>query len=115
MIVHTYNEQSFVTDFLLASDKFSINALKALFNYYDSMGNTIEFDPVAMYGAWGEYGSITEAIYDYYGGDLDHAQDMTELYAIRRQERGETRAQALESVLGVAVIDVSPKSILVGV
>lgn len=115
MIIHWYTLDDFTADFLAVRDNFSREGLGLLFEFYDSIGEPIEFDPVAMCCEWSEHSSAEAAIFDYYGGDLDHAQDMTELYAIRRQQRGESPAEALESVLGVPVLWDGESCFLVGV
>lgn len=115
MIHYQYTLDTFISDFLAVRDNFSRDGLALLFEFYDSIGEPIEFDPVAMCCEWSEYSSAEAVIFDYYGGDLDHAQDMTELYAIRRQQRGESPAEALESVLGVSVLWDGDSCFLVGV
>ena len=115
MIIYQYNLDTFISDFLAVRDNFTREGLTLLYDYYDTIGEPVAFDYVAMCCDWSEYSSVEAAIFDYYGGDLDHAQDMTELYAIHRQQRGESPAEALESVLGVSVLWDSDNCFLVGV
>ena len=53
-IVHTYTQDSFVSDFKRSSraDQFSIEALEAIYDYLDELsdcsGEPVEFDPVGI-------------------------------------------------------------------
>ena len=46
-------------------DNFSYEGLEALFDYYDTMDECIEFDPIALCCEWTEYDSIEAVQKDY--------------------------------------------------
>ena len=72
----TLSQDDFVTQFRTArgTEEFSIPALRALYDWYeaysDSVGEDIEFDPVAIGCAWSEYYDIKE-VRNNYGLDDD--------------------------------------------
>lgn len=69
---------------------FSLEGSKAVFNYFDelseSMGEPVEFDPIAWCVEFSEYDSVAEAYKEHYGDDSD----------LPVEQRRTTREQQLE-------------------
>ena len=73
-IIQTITLSSFVGAFQRMSrgEQFSHSALEALFDFYDSLGEDVELDPIAICCDWCEYGSALEAALEYgYEPDSD--------------------------------------------
>lgn len=111
MIFHWYTSDDFCADFLAVSDRFSRVALGLLFEYYDSIGEPIEFDPIMMGCGWSEYSDPLEALEDV--GGLDDFE-MNEGFYLTLTYEGSTPAEALEEVLGVVILWFDEGCFLVG-
>lgn len=72
------------------STKFSLEGAKAVQEYYNEMGETLEsaaeFDPVAWCCEFSEYDSVAEAYAEHYGDDSD----------LPEEQRRTTKEQQLE-------------------
>tara|TARA_R100000353_G_scaffold26000_2_gene22115 strand:- start:151 stop:504 length:354 start_codon:yes stop_codon:yes gene_type:complete len=101
MIIHWYCLDDFISDFLAVRDNFSREGLTLLFEYYDSIGEPIEFDPIAMCCDWSEYSDPLEALEEV--GGLDEFESLEAFYLTLTYE-GSTPAEALEEVLGTSVL-----------
>jgi len=112
MIIFWYTLDTFVDDFLAVRDDFTREALALLFEYYDSIGEPIEFDPIAMCCDWSEYSDPLEALEDV--GGLDEFESLEAFYLTCTYE-GSTPAEALEEVLGVSILWNGENCFLVGV
>ena len=75
-IIITLDENEFIKQFEeYRPNDFSIEALRELFNYYDSFDD-LEFDPVSIACEWSEYSpSELKSAYDYM---LDQDDDMSD-------------------------------------
>tara|TARA_Y100000114_G_scaffold67442_1_gene61833 strand:+ start:833 stop:1171 length:339 start_codon:yes stop_codon:yes gene_type:complete len=112
MIIHWYCLDDFISDFLAVRDNFSREGLTLLFEYYDSIGEPIEFDPIAMCCDWVEYASPYEAIVDIQ--DADYIKNQNNEYVLLLCQ-GYTEDQALEELLGAPVLWDGKNCFLVGV
>jgi hypothetical protein len=112
MIYNQYNLDMFISNFLAVRSNFSREALTLLFEYYESIGEPIEFDPIAMCCDWSEYSDPHEALEDLC--DLDEFKDGKAFYLALTYE-GKALADALGFVLGVPVLWDGGTCFLVGV
>ena len=80
---------------------FSLAGANLIYDFYDSIREPIEFDPVAIRGEWTEYLAPVDAIIDFFGSEgLD--DERSEYHRLRAE--GYSSAEALEAVLGVPVL-----------
>ena len=112
MIIYQYNLDTFISDFLARRDNFSREGLSLLFEFYDSIGEPVEFDPISMCCDWSEYSDPLEAL-----GGLMSSEDVESLEAfyLTCTYEGSTPAEALEEVLGVSILWDGESCFLVGV
>jgi hypothetical protein len=52
-------------------DQFSLNALRAMFQWYDELDQDLEFDPIAFCCEWSEYPNFSDAYWDLESRDDD--------------------------------------------
>lgn len=71
MIYKAVYDTDFVDAFIkeYKINKFSYDALFALYEYYDNFGENIELDPPAIAMDWDEYSTYREVVDDYTGFD----------------------------------------------
>lgn len=112
MIIYQYNLDTFISDFLAVRDNFTREALTLLFDYYDTIGEPVAFDYVAMCCDWSEYSDPLEALEEV--GGLDEFESLEAFYLTLTYE-GSTPAEALEEVLGRSVLWNGETCFLVGV
>lgn len=112
MIIYQYNLDTFISDFLAVRDNFTREALTLLFDYYDTFEEPIRFDPIAICCDWTEYRAPSEAMLDICG--IEYVDEERPEY-FRLGREGYSRAEALESVLGVSVLWNGENCFLVGV
>jgi CRISPR/Cas system-associated endonuclease Cas3-HD len=76
MIYTTHDTGSFIRAFENAGrkDQFSREALTALYDYYEELGEDIELDVTGICCEWSEYESLEEAIEEY-GSDYETLKD----------------------------------------
>jgi len=112
MIIYQYNLDTFISDFLAVRDNFTREGLTLLFDYYDTIGEPVAFDYVAMCCDWSEYSDPLEAL-----GGLISSEDAENLKAfyLTLTYEGSTPAEALEEVLGVSILWDGESCFLVGV
>lgn len=112
MIYKQYNLDMFISNFLAVRDNFSRKALTLLFDYYELVGEPIEFDPISMCCDWSEYSDPLEALEDV--GGLDEFESLEAFYLTLTYE-GSAPDEALEEVLGVSILWNGESCFLVGV
>lgn len=112
MIIYQYNLDTFISDFLAVRDNFTREALALLFDYYDTIGEPVAFDYVAMCCDWTEYSDPLEALEEV--GGLDEFDNLEAFYLTCTYE-GSTPAEALEEVLGTSILWDGETCFLVGV
>lgn len=78
-------------------DQFSLNALRAMFQWYDELDQDLEFDPIAFCCEWSEYKNYSEAYEDLEGRDDDEMDEED------CQEFFEDRATVIEFDGGVLI------------
>lgn len=112
MIIYQYNLDTFISNFMAVRDNFSREGLTLLFDYYNSICEPVEFDPIAMCCDWTEYSDPLEALEEV--GGLDEFESLEGFYLTCTYE-GSTPAEALEEVLGRSVLWDGETCFLVGV
>ena len=69
-LITTVNFNQFLDDMRQGWESLTYEGAKALHEYYDQladgMGESIEFDPIAIRCEWSEYESLTEAASEYF-------------------------------------------------
>lgn len=113
MIIKTYYLDRFIHDMSLDCPNFTRQGAGLIFDFYESIGEPVEYDPIAFRCEWTEYPDPFEALEDV--GGLDEFESLEAFYLTLTYE-GMTPAEALESVLGVAVLwdKYAPNSYVVG-
>ena len=112
MIIYQYNLDTFISDFLAVRDNFTREGLTLLYDYYDTIGEPVAFDYVAMCCDWSEYSDPLEALFDNIGDVVGLDEEVFYLTCI---DEGFTPAEALEEVLGVSILWNGESCFLVGV
>jgi len=112
MIYKQYNLDMFISNFLAVRSNFSREAITLLFDYYESIGEPIEFDPIAMCCDWSEYSDPLEALEDEF---LVPDPQTLESFCNEYDFHSSTPAQALEDFLGRTVLWDGENCFLVGV
>ena len=113
MIYKTILPYKFVEIMTKDENGFSHIGASLMYDYYASIGEPIEFDPIAMRCEWTEYPDPLEAMLDFFGIEcLDN--ERPEYHRLRCE--GHSSAEALEAVLGVPVLwdKKNPDSYVVG-
>lgn len=113
MIVKTYYLDRFIHDMSLDCPNFTRQGAGLIFDYYESIGESIEYDPIAFRCEWTEYPDPYEAMLDAFGVMF---LENERLEYQRSRLEGHSPAEALESVLGVPVLwdKQNPDSYVVG-
>jgi hypothetical protein len=114
MIVKTYYLDNFLHDMSLDCPSFTRQGAGLIFDFYESIGEPIEYDPIAFRCEWSEYKSPYDAMHDFFGIEY---LDNERLEYFRLMASGTPRAEALSEVLGVPVLwdENAPDSYVVGV
>ena len=112
MIIYQYNLDTFISDFLAVRNNFTRKALTLLFEYYDTIGEPVAFDYVAMCCDWSEYSDPLEALEEV--GGLDEFEGLEGFFLTLTYE-GSTPVEALEEVLGRSILWDGANCFLVGV
>jgi hypothetical protein len=83
-MIITLTETGFINKFLkIRPNNFSIEGLKALYNYFEEIDEGMEFDPIGICTEYTEYESLNEfySTYDSYNkvyNKVEHIQDLSE-------------------------------------
>jgi len=101
MIYQTIRPFQFVEIMTKDENGFSVTGANLMYDYYESIGEPIEFDPIAIRCDWSEYTDPLEALEDV--GGLDEFESLEAFYLTCTYE-GSSPAEALEEVLGTSVL-----------
>ena len=78
-MIITLTETEFINRFLeIRPNNFSVEGLRALYEYFEEVDEGMEFDPIAICTEYTEYSTLRELL-DEYGGDYSYIKDIHDL------------------------------------
>ncbi len=78
-MIITLTETEFINRFLeIRPNNFSVEGLRALYEYFEEVDEGMEFDPIAICTEYTEYSTLRELL-DNYGGDFSYIKDIHDL------------------------------------
>ena len=76
IMIITLTETEFINRFLeIRPNNFSVEGLRALYEYFEEVDEGMEFDPIAICTEYTEYSTLRELL-DEYGGDFSYIKDI---------------------------------------